>query len=82
MSLVGPRPIFPSQIENYGDYAKLFLSVRPGLTGFWQVNGRSTVKYPERGEMDLEYVRDQSLKIDIDILFKTISAVVSRRGAF
>lgn len=82
MSLVGPRPIVPSEINMYGDYGALFMWVKPGLTGNWQVNGRSDVDdYSRRAALDLEYVRDQSLKIDVDILLRTIPAVVSRRGA-
>jgi exopolysaccharide biosynthesis polyprenyl glycosylphosphotransferase len=82
MSLVGPRPIVPPEIEKYGDYAPLLLSVKPGLTGYWQVNGRSSVDYPLRAELDLEYVRDQSFKMDMDILLKTIPAVMRRKGAY
>jgi len=82
MSLVGPRPVVPSEINMYGDYGALFISVKPGLTGNWQINGRSDVDdYSRRAALDLEYVRDQSLKIDMDILLRTIPAVVSRRGA-
>jgi exopolysaccharide biosynthesis polyprenyl glycosylphosphotransferase len=82
MSLVGPRPIVPPEIEKYGDYGALFMSVRPGLTGNWQVSGRSEVSdYMRRAALDIEYIRDQSLKTDIDILFKTIPVVLSRRGA-
>jgi lipopolysaccharide/colanic/teichoic acid biosynthesis glycosyltransferase len=82
MSLVGPRPIVPPEIHKYGDYSRLFMSVKPGLTGNWQVNGRSEVSdYSRRTALDIEYIRDQSLKTDIDILLKTIAAVLSRRGA-
>jgi lipopolysaccharide/colanic/teichoic acid biosynthesis glycosyltransferase len=82
MSLVGPRPVVPAEINMYGDYGALFISVKPGLTGNWQINGRSDVDdYARRAALDVEYVRDQSLKIDMDILLKTIPAVVMRRGA-
>ena len=82
MSLVGPRPIVPPEIEKYGDYGALFMSVRPGLTGNWQVSGRSEVSdYARRTALDIEYIRDQSLRTDIDILLKTIPAVLSRKGA-
>lgn len=82
MSLVGPRPIVPPEIEKYGDYASLFMSVKPGVTGNWQVNGRSDVKdYTERAALDIEYIRDQSLKHDVDILLKTIPVVLLRKGA-
>jgi exopolysaccharide biosynthesis polyprenyl glycosylphosphotransferase len=82
MSLVGPRPIVPPEIEKYGDYGALFMSVRPGLTGNWQVSGRSEVSdYSVRAALDIEYIRDQSLRTDMDILFRTIPAVLSRKGA-
>ena len=82
MSLVGPRPIVPSELEMYGDCRGLFMSVRPGLTGNWQINGRSRIEdYSRRATLDLEYIRDQSLRNDVDILLKTIPAVVLRKGA-
>jgi lipopolysaccharide/colanic/teichoic acid biosynthesis glycosyltransferase len=81
MALVGPRPICPDEIEHYGAYAELFLSVRPGLTGSWQVAGRSQVRYPERAFIDLDYIGSQSVAEDVDILLKTIPAVIRRRGA-
>jgi len=82
MSLVGPRPIVPAEIKQYGDFAELFLSVKPGLTGNWQVNGRSEIcDYAHRATMDLEYIRDQSLGKDVSILLKTIPAVIRGRGA-
>jgi exopolysaccharide biosynthesis polyprenyl glycosylphosphotransferase len=83
MSLVGPRPVVPSEVENYADYANLFLSAKPGLTGHWQVSGRSAIKeYDRRVELDLEYIRDQSLGKDLEILLRTVPAVLMRRGAF
>lgn len=82
MSLVGPRPIVPPEIEEYGDYAPLFLSIKPGLTGNWQVNGRSAVvDYTQRAALDVEYIRDQSLKTDFELLLRTIPAVLFRKGA-
>lgn len=82
MSLVGPRPIVPREIEKYGDYGPLFLSVKPGLTGYWQINGRSEIgDYSQRAAFDLGYIRDQSLRTDMDILLKTIPAVLRRKGA-
>ena len=56
MSLVGPRPVVPAEVDNYGDARDVYLSVRPGITGAWQVNGRSTIDYPERVDIDAEYV--------------------------
>jgi exopolysaccharide biosynthesis polyprenyl glycosylphosphotransferase len=82
MSLVGPRPITPPQLEQYGEYSPLFLSAKPGITGYWQVNGRSEVTdFSQRTELDIEYIRDQSFKTDVDVLLKTIPAVLLRRGA-
>jgi lipopolysaccharide/colanic/teichoic acid biosynthesis glycosyltransferase len=82
MCLVGPRPIEPPHIEKYGDYAPVFLSVKPGLTGYWQINGRSTVPHSRRMVMELEYIRDQSINTDINILLKTVPAVLKRKGAY
>jgi exopolysaccharide production protein ExoY len=82
MSLVGPRPIVPAEVEKYGDAATLFLSAKPGITGHWQVSGRSEVRaYEQRVELDLEYIRDQSLGKDLEILLRTVSAVLRRKGA-
>jgi exopolysaccharide biosynthesis polyprenyl glycosylphosphotransferase len=83
MSLVGPRPIVPEEIEKYGEYASLLLSLKPGMTGNWQVNGRSRVKdYSDRVRLDLEYVRDQSVSRDLQILIKTVGAVTRMDGAY
>ncbi len=82
MSLVGPRPVVPMEVENYADYATLFLSAKPGMTGHWQVSGRSEItEYARRVELDLEYIRDQSLSKDLEILLRTVPAVLMRRGA-
>jgi exopolysaccharide production protein ExoY len=82
MSLVGPRPIVPAEIENYGEYAPLLLSVKPGMTGQWQVNGRANVvDYSHRVKLDMEYIRDQSLRADVEILVKTVAAVARMEGA-
>jgi len=82
MSLVGPRPVVPAEVDNYGDRRNAYLSVRPGITGAWQVNGRSDIDYPERVEIDAEYVENWSLGLDVRILARTPLAVVSARGAF
>lgn len=81
MSVVGPRPVVPAEIENYGVHRDAYLSVRPGITGAWQVNGRSTVDYPERVAIDAEYVRSWSLWRDLAILLRTPVAVITARGA-
>jgi exopolysaccharide production protein ExoY len=82
MSLVGPRPVVPAEIDKYGEYASLLLSVQPGLTGQWQVSGRSDIAdYARRVRLDMEYIRDQSVARDLQILFRTVPAVLSREGA-
>lgn len=81
MSVVGPRPVVPAEIENYGVHRDAYLSVRPGITGAWQVNGRSTLDYPERVAIDAEYVRSWSLRRDLAILLRTPVAVITARGA-
>jgi exopolysaccharide production protein ExoY len=82
MSLVGPRPVVPSEIEQYGDCASLLLSVHPGLTGQWQVSGRSDIAdYAQRVKLDMEYLRDQSVARDLRILLRTLPAVLLRQGA-
>lgn len=81
MTLVGPRPIVPAELEKYEPYADLFLSVRPGLTGRWQVLGRSGIRYPERAFLDFDYIGGARLRDDLSILLRTVPAVVRRRGA-
>ena len=82
MSLVGPRPIVPDELKKYGEYGSLLLMVKPGMTGNWQVNGRSRiVEYSERVKLDMEYVRDQSLAADLRILIRTVGAVARMDGA-
>lgn len=81
MSLVGPRPIVPLEATHYGEDVELLLSVRPGVTGAWAVGGRSSLGYPERTQVELEYVRNWSLGSDIAILLRTPLAVVMRHGA-
>jgi len=82
MTLVGPRPIVPDELEMYEPYADLFLSVRPGLTGHWQVNGRSAIPYPQRAFMELDYVGRHRVGDDLAIIARTVPAVLRRKGAF
>jgi exopolysaccharide biosynthesis polyprenyl glycosylphosphotransferase len=83
MSLVGPRPIVPAEIQQYGEYGSLLLSVKPGMTGNWQVNGRSKItQYSDRVRLDMEYVRDQSAGADLRILIRTVGAVARMDGAY
>lgn len=78
MSLVGARPVVPSELEHYqGARRRLLLSMRPGLTGAWAVSGRHAVGYPERAEVELEYVRSWSLRQDAMVLLRTLRAVLS-----
>jgi len=81
MSLVGPRPIVPAELDHYGKCAPLFLSLKPGITGMWAVSGRSRVGYPQRAQMELEYVRCWSLIADLALLARTVPAVLGQRGA-
>lgn len=81
MSLVGPRPVILNELEKYGDMKKLFLSITPGLTGYWQANGRSNTTYSERIRMELYYINNYSLLLDIKIIFKTIIVVLKKEGA-
>lgn len=81
MSIVGPRPIVEKEIPKYGVYAKTVFSVIPGLTGYWQANGRSDTTYDERVQMDMYYINNRSLLLDIKIVFKTFLSVIKKEGA-
>jgi Undecaprenyl-phosphate galactose phosphotransferase WbaP len=82
MSLVGPRPVVEEELERYGSAVTDYLSVRPGLTGLWQVSGRNRTTYAERVALDSRYVRNWSLGLDLFILLKTVWVVLSRDGAY
>ena len=82
MSLVGPRPIVQAEVERYGKNIREYYMVPPGITGMWQVSGRSDTTYPERVAMDTWYVRNWSVWIDIMYLFKTVKAVLQSKGAY
>ena len=82
MSLVGPRPIIQEELARYGEYVGDYLMVKPGITGMWQVSGRSDIEYHERVLLDSWYVRNWSVWIDIVMLFKTFAVVVARKGAY
>ena len=81
MSIIGPRPVVKSELEKYGSNQDKFLSVAPGLTGYWAANGRSDVSYEERMALELYYVNNRSLILDMKIFFKTIGSVLKGRGA-
>jgi len=82
MSLVGPRPITSDEIPRYRSAANALLAVKPGITGYWQINGRSGLDYEDRVRLDSAYVGSWSLKLDFKIIAKTLRVLVSRRGAF
>jgi Undecaprenyl-phosphate galactose phosphotransferase WbaP len=82
MSLVGPRPIVAAEVEKYGDCFPCYCRVKPGLTGLWQVSGRSTLTYPERVALDCRYVETWSLLCDLVILIKTFPSVINQDGAY
>lgn len=82
MSLVGPRMITVAELKKYGEYGDIFLKIKPGLTGYWQVNGRQRVSYDERVQMDVSYVEKWSLLLDFRILCKTPLKVMSGDGAY
>lgn len=82
MSLVGPRMISPPELANYGEHAARLLSVKPGLTGLWQVSGRQFISYPERVRLDMWYIENRSLWLDLSILLRTVRCVLLRQGAF
>jgi lipopolysaccharide/colanic/teichoic acid biosynthesis glycosyltransferase len=81
LSLVGPRPIVADEIAKYGPASAAILRVRPGVTGLWQVSGRSDLDYAERVRLDMDYVTHWSLWLDLRILAATVPAVLRRRGA-
>lgn len=82
MSLVGPRMISPEEVSMYKQFDMNLLTVLPGMTGVWQVSGRSDVSYEERVRLDMYYIRNWSIWLDLQILFQTIPAVIKRRGAY
>ncbi|MCP5101308.1 MAG: hypothetical protein GY943_37660 [Chloroflexi bacterium] len=82
MSVVGPRIITPEEIEQYGEHGNQLITVMPGLTGLWQVSGRSDTSYNERVTLDMTYIETWSIWQDIKILFKTIPAVLRGDGAY
>jgi lipopolysaccharide/colanic/teichoic acid biosynthesis glycosyltransferase len=82
MSMVGPRPALPSETEQYGSSVARRLLVKPGITGLWQISGRSDLSWEDSVRLDLYYVENWSFTGDIQILWKTFHAVATRRGAY
>lgn len=81
MSIIGPRPVVLKEIDKFGDKKDAYLSVLPGISGWWACNGRSDTTYEERIELEMYYINNMSLKLDIACFFKTIKAVLKRDGA-
>jgi lipopolysaccharide/colanic/teichoic acid biosynthesis glycosyltransferase len=81
MSLIGPRPYMPDELLDRPE-ASTLLSVRPGITGLWQVNGRSDRTFEERVAMEVDYVRREGFRLDASIVLRTFGAVISGRGAY
>lgn len=82
MSLVGPRPVVAEELVGYGPEARHYCAARPGITGLWQVSGRSDTDFARRIQLDAEYVRCWNLKADILILLRTVPAVLGARGSY
>jgi len=82
MSLVGPRPIVQAEVPRYAERIQAYLCTRPGITGLWQVSGRSDVDYDRRVDFDVDYVRNWSIAGDVSILVRTIGVVFTRVGSY
>lgn len=82
MSIIGPRPITREELERYGIYAEMLLSVNPGITGLWQVSGRNNIAYEDRVQLDVRYVMQTCFLMDLKIFLATFRAVASRLGAY
>jgi lipopolysaccharide/colanic/teichoic acid biosynthesis glycosyltransferase len=81
MSVVGPRPLLPDEIEMYGRSFDDYISVKPGLTGLWQVKSRQKTAMNDRAELDFEYLCNKNLIYDLSLIFKTVGVVFSKKGA-
>lgn len=82
MSFIGPRPVIESELKEYGDEVDTFLMARPGAMGLWQASGRSDIRYPERANLEIYYVKNRSLWMDIKIMFKNVIAIFHSDGAY
>ncbi len=82
MSLIGPRPTLPAQVEQYTERQRGRLSVKPGITGWAQVNGRASLPWPERIELDLYYIEHRSLSLDLQILRRSVTLVLGGSGVY
>jgi exopolysaccharide biosynthesis polyprenyl glycosylphosphotransferase len=82
MSLVGPRMLTPGELDHFGRWRHNLLTVKPGLTGLWQISGRADLSYEDRVRLDMQYVRNYSIWLDLQILLNTLKVVIRRRGAY
>ena len=80
LSIVGPRPIVKDELKKYGQYSQKLLSVKPGITGLWQVSGRNNLSYEERVNLDIKYINKKTFFIDLKIIFLTIKVMILREG--
>ena len=81
MSLVGPRPYLPREIEDMGDYYSFIIKNKPGVTGYWQVRGRNDITFNERLKMDMDYYNNANILLDLKLILKTVEKVVKKEGA-
>lgn len=82
LSLVGPRPVVPEELARYGENAGRLLAIKPGMTGLWQVSGRNDISYSERVNLEIYYVENWSLMLDIIILLRTIKVVLRGKNGY
>ncbi len=81
MSIVGPRPPIPTEVEQYTDYQKLRLSVKPGLTCYWQVMGRNSIGFDEWVKLDIKYIQERCVLLDLILIFKTFGVLLGDENA-
>ena len=82
LSLVGPRPPIPSEVQKYGEWEMKRMNVKQGITGLWQISGRSDLSFEEMARLDLYYIQNWSIEMDIKIIIKTIPTVLFGKGAY
>ena len=82
MSIVGPRPALPQEVEQYSGYHRLRLLAKPGCTGLWQVSGRNNLHFEEMIELDLNYINTGNFLLDVKIMIKTILVIITQDGAY
>lgn len=82
MSLVGPRPPLPDEVEKYTEYERRRISVIPGLTCYWQVSGRSNIGFDEWVKLDLQYIKERNTLIDLKLIFRTVFVLFGSKDAF